>query len=167
MTQDASAEEDRGYAVRIADDSYRWYRSAAIRSRRMYRTSEIATVVVSAAIPLVAVVWPGRAVLPAVLGSIVVIVTGLRGVYAWHENYLRFSGARELVEAERRRYRTGAGPYGDPAARDRELVEAVTRIEQDEMRGWVTVQSSYRRVGAPPPVSEPAGPGSGPAPGGP
>lgn len=42
---------DPGYAMSIANGSYAWYQTAAGRSRRMYRLSETAALIVSAAIP--------------------------------------------------------------------------------------------------------------------
>lgn len=129
------------YALKIARESYDWYRTAAIRSRRLYRASEFGIILVSALVPLSAAVQPGNGVIPAVLGSIVVVVAGLRSVFRWHENYLRFSRAREAVEAERRRFNTLAGPYANSATREAELVEAVTRIEQDEMGQWLKIAS--------------------------
>lgn len=80
--------------------------------------------------------------MPAILGGVVVVLTGLRSVFHWQDNYLRFSGAREAVEAERRLYNTGAQPYVDPVTRDQILAAAVSRIEQDEMAGWVKVASA-------------------------
>lgn len=133
------AAEDESYAMGVANGSYEWYRAAAIRSRRAYRISETATVVISALIPASTALAPGYTVAPAILGSLVVVLTGLRAVFHWHENYLRFSGAREAVEAERRLYRTGAPPYDDADAREQILAAEVTRIEQEEMRGWVKI----------------------------
>jgi uncharacterized protein DUF4231 len=99
---------DPGYAMGIANDSYAWYRTAAIRSRRMYRLSETAVLVAAAAIPATAAITPHNAITPAVLGAVVVILSGLRAIFHWQDNYLRFSGAREAVESERRLYNTGA-----------------------------------------------------------
>jgi hypothetical protein len=93
-------------------------------------------VVVSALIPLSAVLLPTNVAMPAVLGSVVVVVTGVRAIFHWQENYLRFSGAREAVEVERRMYFTGASPYDDAATRDQVLVANVSRIEHDEMGRW-------------------------------
>ena len=123
----------------IAKGSYNWYRSAAIRSRRWYRLSETAVLIVSAAIPATAAIIPHNAIPPAVLGAIVVILSGLRAIFHWQDNYLRFSGAREAVEAERRLYNTGADPYADPATRDQVLAAAISRIEQAEMGGWIRI----------------------------
>jgi hypothetical protein len=123
----------------IANGSYAWYRTAAIRSRRKYRISETAILIFSAAIPATAAVNPHNAITAAVLGAIVVILAGLRAIFHWQDNYLRFSGAREAIEAERRLYNTDTKPYDDPAAKDQLLAAAVTRIEQAEMGGWLKI----------------------------
>jgi len=125
------------YALGIADGSYSWYRTAAIKSRRAYRLSEILFIGISASIPVSAVIRPSSALVPAILGGISVIIAGLRAVFHWQDNYLRFSRAREAVEAERRMYHTSASPYDDPATRDQILAQTVSRIEQAEMNGWV------------------------------
>ena len=130
---------DVGYAMGLANGSYNWYKAAAIRSRRMFKTVEVAVLVIGAAIPTSAVLFADNASIPAVLGAVVVVLTGLRAIYHWQENYIRFSQAREAVEGERRQYRTGARPYDDAATRDQKLAGAVSRIEQEEMRGWVRI----------------------------
>lgn len=128
-----------GYAMTIANRSYSWYRAAAIRSRTMYRVSETAILIVSAAIPAAAAIAPHNAITPAVLGALVVIMSGLRAIFHWQDNHLRFSGAREAVEAERRLYNTGAHPYEDSLTRDQVLAVAISRIEQAEMGGWLKI----------------------------
>jgi hypothetical protein len=129
------------YSVALADGSYDWYKKHAIRARRAYKTAESALVVVAAAIPTSAVLIADSNVIPAVLGAIVVVISGLRSVFHWQDNYLRFSQAREAIEAERRLYNTLAPPYDDASTRDQILAGAVTRIEHEEMRGWVEVAS--------------------------
>jgi hypothetical protein len=125
--------------MNLAGASYAWYRTAAIRSRYAYRISETLILVLSAAIPVSAVIAINNATAPAILGGLVVVASGLRAIFHWHDNYLRFSGAREAVEAERRRYRTQAPPYDVPHTRDQALAAAVTRIEQEEMAGWTKI----------------------------
>ncbi|MFE7270419.1 DUF4231 domain-containing protein [Streptomyces sp. NPDC057623] len=130
-----------GYAMRVANGSYDWYRNAAMRARRCFRLAETLLLLVSASIPVSAVISPGNAAVPAVLGGVVVVITGLRSVFHWQDDHLRFSEAREAVEAERRLYYTGAEPYADPETRDRTLAAHVTRIEQREMGTWAQLAS--------------------------
>jgi Protein of unknown function (DUF4231) len=139
MHQETPESPETSYSLALADSSYGWYRSAAIRSRRFYRLLETVLLVISAAIPASAAIQPDDAIIPAILGSFVVVLTGLRPVFHWQDNYIRFSSAREAVEAERRLYMTNAEPYHDPSTRDQLLAAAITRIEQDEMRTWVKI----------------------------
>ena len=129
------------YALKLANGSYEWYRDRAIRCRHAYRISETAILIISAAIPTSAVIVQNDARLPAVLGAVVVVLSGLRAVFHWQDNYLRFSGAREAVEAQRRFYLTGAAPYDELGTRDQVLAAAVSRIEQEEMAGWIKISA--------------------------
>ena len=107
----------------------------------MYRATEIIVLVTSASIPISAVIAPRNATVPAVLGAIIVVISGLSSVFHWHDNYLRFSRARESIETERRLYHTRSEPYEDLATRDSVLAAAVSRIEQDEMSSWIRIAS--------------------------
>ena len=140
MTADATeTEPESSYAMSIADSSYRWYVSASKRSRRAFRLAELGAVVLSASIPLAAVLTPDLPQITAVLGSVLVVIAGARAIFHWQENYLRFSQAREAVEEQRRLYRVMAPPYDRIDGRDVELVRAVTRIENEEMGRWVQI----------------------------
>jgi hypothetical protein len=133
------------YGVQLANASYEWYRSHAIQARHLYRGLEVALLVLAASIPASAVVFASAAI-PAVIGSIVVVLTGMRSVFHWQENYVRFSQAREAVEAERRSYGSGAPPYDNEATRDQVLAATVSRIEQEELRGWVKIAAELPKA---------------------
>ncbi|MGI5487968.1 DUF4231 domain-containing protein [Microtetraspora malaysiensis] len=138
MTTNSFAESAE-YALRVADESYRWYLRAAIKARRYHRLSEVIQLLISAAIPVSAVLIPDNAQTPAVLGAILVVLTGLKSIFHWQDDYLRFSAAREAVEAERRLYLTGGEPYDDTAIKDHLLVKSITRIERQEMGAWAKI----------------------------
>ena len=127
------------YSMGLAAASYDWYRSHAIRSRKAYKTLEVSALVVTAAIPVTAAIAPGNTTAAAILGAVAVVLSGFRSIFHWQENFIRYSEAREAIEAERRLYNTGAHPYGNKETRDQLLTEAVSRIEQDEMHGWVKI----------------------------
>ncbi|MFF0496459.1 DUF4231 domain-containing protein [Nocardia aobensis] len=122
----------------MANSSYKWYRRAAIKARRYHRLTEVLQLVCSAAIPVSAVLIDGNTTVPALLGAVVVVITGLRSSFHWHDDYLRFSQAREAVEAQRRLFRTGAYPYNSDT-REEVLAKAVTEIEQNEMGAWLKI----------------------------
>jgi hypothetical protein len=139
MTEPAGDGSAPTYAMGLADSSYAWYHAAAIRARRGYKVSECSLLVVTALIPVTGLLWREDALVPAALGSVAVIIAGLRAIFHWQENYLRFSRAREAVEAERRLYITRSRPYEHDATRERRLASAVSRVEQEEMDGWVHI----------------------------
>ncbi|MFB9688522.1 DUF4231 domain-containing protein [Amycolatopsis plumensis] len=135
-----------GPGLALADASYDWYRSHAIRSRRWYKATEVAMIALSASIPVIAAINPASTVVLAVIGAVLVVGSGLRSVFHWQDNYLRYSAAREAIDAERRLYHIGAEPYADPATREEALVRAVTRIEQGEMNSWVKLAAEKPRT---------------------
>jgi hypothetical protein len=138
-------QQEPSYALGIANNSYRWYRNAAIRARRSHRMSAVAIQAIAASIPAVAAISPRSATIPAILGAVIVVLSSLRSIYRWQENYLRFSGAREAVEAERRLYYTNTTPYNDALTKDQTLASRVTKIEQEEMAGWIKVASEQAK----------------------
>lgn len=140
--------EATDYAISLADGSYDWYRSHAVRSRRSFKASETALLVVAAAIPVSAVLSPSNAIPAAILGALVVVITGAQSIFHWRENYVRFSHAREAVEAERRLYRTRSAPYDNPGTRDMVLADKITAIEHDEMAGWIKLASESPKSAA-------------------
>ncbi|WP_424186600.1 DUF4231 domain-containing protein [Actinokineospora sp. G85] len=130
--------------MQTADASYDWYKDKSILTRRLYRLSEVLLVFFSAAIPLSVVIAPDFHLLPALIGFAIVVISGLKSIFNWHENYIRFNHAREAVEAERRRYKSLLSPYDNNETRDGILLESVTRIEQQEMANWTSIASNNR-----------------------
>lgn len=136
--------EETSLGLRLAAESYDWFRGAAVRAWWAHRISDITILGVSALIPISAVVNPDRVLVPALLGGVIVIASGLRTIFRWQENFVRFATAREAIKQERRKFLVGAEPYGDASARDAALVEAVSRIENDEMNAWKKIAGDRR-----------------------
>lgn len=138
MTDSIFPEDADRYAMKIADESFAWYRSRAIRSRKFHKTVDTATVITSAAIPVSGLIADDSGPLvPSLIGALVFVLVGLRSTFHWQDNFLRFSQAREAVEAERRKFLVGANPYDDPSLRAELLVFRITAIEQQEMGTWL------------------------------
>lgn len=139
MSDAASSEINSGYALELANSSYNWYWRAAKKARRYYRLSETSNLLASVAIPVSAVAFPDATLIPATLGGVVALIAGLRSIFHWHDDYMRFSEAREAVEAERRLYLTNSEPYIDTNTRDKVLATSITKIEQREMNAWTKI----------------------------
>ncbi|WP_184815314.1 DUF4231 domain-containing protein [Actinophytocola algeriensis] len=147
MAEDSSSLSDNhDYAWKLLHGSYEWYRDRAIRCRRAHRVSETVILLASSAVPVSIVIFPDGRVLPAILGSLVVIASGLRSVFHWQDNFLRFSEAREAIERQRRLYCTGSPPYDVENNRAQLLVAMLTQIEQNEMSQWLELATERPRV---------------------
>lgn len=118
-----------------------WYSTQAYRNRIGYWTSETLLVVLGAAVPVSTAVTDNRAV-PAVLGGGVVVVTGLRRIFNWQENWARFTGAHALLTTEQTRFLHHRPPYDSADAGENEAVLAlkVREIEEAETQGWLVLR---------------------------
>lgn len=123
-------------AVQECDQAVDWYARNARRCRVRHQVLEVLLLIVGASISVVALAVPAAGVPTAVLGAVVVLLGGLRQVFHWHENYVRFTQACQKLKAERRRYAVGQPPYDDPVQRDKKLVERLNRVEYEETMGW-------------------------------
>jgi Protein of unknown function (DUF4231) len=132
-------------AVRVCEDLIAWYATYAVRARERFRILEIALLVVGASISVAALAWPGTGVPAAVLGGIVVVLTGLRQIFHWQETYVRCMWACQTLKQERRRYDVGEPPYNDPALRDRKLMDVVNTVEAQDTQGWGHLTESRGR----------------------
>ena len=140
VSGDAAAES---YALKVANESYDWYQGRAIRCRRAFRASESLLLLATAFTPITALLI-NSAVPAALLGVLSVLLAGVRSIFHWQENYVRFSAAREAVEAERRKFYVRLAPYDKPG-RNQKLVEVVTAIEQHEMQVWFSIATRRSR----------------------
>ncbi|MFT4295034.1 MAG: DUF4231 domain-containing protein [Micropruina sp.] len=117
-----------------------WYAKAARRARISHYLLEVLLLLVGASVSVAALALPGNGVPAAALGSVVVVLTGLRQLFHWNENYLRFIAAGQALEQERRKYDIGQSPYDDPALRDQRLVEVMNGIQSQETEVWMQLQ---------------------------
>jgi hypothetical protein len=145
------------YALAALEESFDWYSKAAWRAKVGYWISEIALLVVAAAIPASAAFTDNQR-LPAALGAVVVVLTGLRTVFQWRDDWLGFTDACARLKTQRAFYEGRVGEYtgGD---RDERLVQRVREIEGAETATWATLR---RNAGAQRDVGGGAGGSSGP-----
>jgi hypothetical protein len=129
------------------DELARWYTNAARRARIAFFASETAVLIVAAAIPATAAFTPDRRV-PAALGAVVVVLTGLRSVFRWRDSWTRFTEAFLQLETERRLYLAHAGAYAGEDC-DVVLTERVTQIRTAETLGWLAMRRSEEAAGSP------------------
>lgn len=123
-------------------DRLEWYERNADYQRKAFYTAEVAVIVLSAGIP-VATALHAPAAFAAVLGSLVVVVGGVRHVWRWGENWIRSSRALVDLQSEVVRWSTSADPYQTDNA-TAALVIRTEAIVAGETAGWShALQSSH------------------------
>jgi hypothetical protein len=126
----------------LLDQQYTWYRGHAVSAGVRYKVLEITLLVVAALVPVSTVVtdrW-----VTALLGAIVVVLTGLRSIFSWQDDWLRFTEAWQQLQFARTRYVHGLPPYDDAGTRVAKLVQRVQAIQAAETRGWLSLRAEAR-----------------------
>ncbi|MBT2206770.1 MULTISPECIES: DUF4231 domain-containing protein [Actinomadura] len=136
----------------VVSQTWRWYARSATRARFSYYGLELSSLLVAAAIPVSAVVWKS-ATAAAILGAVLVLVTGIRQVVGWHENWMSFAQARHQIEKEIALYGMKHGPYGEAGDSRGLLCATVLEIAEGEGQRW---SARRAQVAATPPVLPPA-----------
>jgi hypothetical protein len=119
-----------------------WYEQNAPYQRKMYYAAEIAVILLSMAIPAATALGAGSDT-AAVLGSLVVVVGGLRHLYRWGENWIRSSKTLIDLQAEVTKWSEGIPPYENTPANS-ELVGRVEAIVAGETSSWATALQSAK-----------------------
>lgn len=114
-----------------------WYARKAWQARQWHFAVGVLLILTGASVSVVALSLPDQGVLVAALGAAVVVLTGVRSLFHWQENWFRFTGACQALKQERRKYIVGDPPYEDPATRHRELVKVMNGIESKETQAWL------------------------------
>jgi hypothetical protein len=126
-----------------AELSEAWYATHAWRAKLGYWGSESLLVIFGAATP-VSTAISSDPIFPAVLGGAVVVVTGLRRIFNWQEDWSRFTGVCAVLETERTKFKHGRQPYNktDQAENEAQLAMKVREIEEAETQGWIVLRKS-------------------------
>ncbi|WP_326673382.1 DUF4231 domain-containing protein [Streptomyces canus] len=136
MLNGTTPDDAVGGALSTVTDLRDWYARQAGKARLGHRVTELGVIVLGAAVPLTVALGLGSTV-AAVCGAGVVVLTGVRGLYQWHENWLDFSDARLSLETELALFAVGASPYDGPN-RAAALVRAAEGVKTAETKQWST-----------------------------
>jgi hypothetical protein len=151
-----------GEPLELLDTQYGWYRSRAIRAGQLYKVLEVALLVFAALVPVSAVVTESW--VTALIGAVVVVLTGLRSIFSWQDDWLRFTEAWQQLAFARTLYVNGMPPYDDPATREATLVTKVQEVQAAEVRGWLALRAEARKGAKEQPPGDAGSPPGVPAP---
>jgi hypothetical protein len=125
-----------------------WYEKQVRRHRQTTYALEVATILVSAAIPAAAAAKASLTVL-GVLGAIVTALAGLRQLLRSNENWIRFSATLVAMQRELVAWSVATDPYDGPDA-DASLATAIESLVGSETSEWTTLRANSQPTPAPP-----------------
>jgi hypothetical protein len=123
-------------------DQLGWYDSKSIQAQRAFKRSKLVQIVVSAAVPVLALA-DVPAVVTATAAAVVVVLEGLQQLNQWQTNWVQYRSTAEALKHERYLYEAKAGPY---TGRDRHqvLAEKIEGLVSQEHAKWA---ETSRRAG--------------------
>lgn len=120
---------------------WRRYQRSSWAARRRHSVVEVTSLVVTATIPALAAFALDVRLIAAV-GSLAVLINGIRALGGYKENWTSRTRARYAIEKEIALFAAKHGPYASPGAAA-VLVETVEEICAGERDGWVALRLSY------------------------
>ncbi len=120
---------------------WRRYQRNSWAARRRHSVVEMSSLVVTATIPVLAA-FAVDARLIAAVGSLAVLINGVRALGGYKENWTSRTRARYAIEKEIALFAAHHGNYATSGAAA-VLVETVEEICAGERDGWVALRLSY------------------------
>jgi hypothetical protein len=125
--------------------TWRWYAGRARISRWAHHTLELVNLLLAAAIPATLALGAPAAV-PALFGAGVVVCGGLRQIFDWHPNWIRFTQVKSEIERQVALFGAALPPYVRSEHAARTLVAAINETIQADLAGWA-IRSRTRPPG--------------------
>lgn len=121
---------------RELDSFFSWYSRAAGRARVAYQTLKMLTLVLAAAVTVLAAsgVPP---ILTACAGAAIVVIEGTQQLFKFHTNWLRYRVVTETLREHALLYLAHLSPYdGGAAAAQGQLGALLRSVIEDERKQW-------------------------------
>jgi Protein of unknown function (DUF4231) len=127
-------------ALVIATRQLAWYGTHKTRARWSHYAGELAAVALSFLAAIAGILGWDPAV-PAVAGSLLVVLALLRGLFQSRESWIAWAMAQAELQKAIDYYATKIEPYDGPD-RDRQLVRRVWEVRNGETEAWKSRKSS-------------------------
>lgn len=137
-------EPDSGY-WRL-EDQIRWYDQKTIDAQRIYKLLRSAQIVVAALVPVTALLFRDQAIIPGLLGALVLILSGFQELGAYQRNWVKYRTTCETLRHEKYFYLGRTGPYDglDDDEAQKTLVNRVEALVSEEHTQWATYLETKR-----------------------
>lgn len=119
------------------------YESKSKIYQTSYKFCKVSELVISAAIPIVSLsdeTIPYAKYIAAILGAILVIITGLYNLYGFHSNWVEYRDICEKLKKEKFLFLSGAEMYKDADDPLSIFVSRVEAFKENENDSWMMSQ---------------------------
>ena len=137
---------DSGY--HRLEDQIEWYDRKSVEAQRIFRTLKIIQIFVAALIPVVSLVRPGSAVIPGILGAVILILEGIQELGMYRQLWQKYRSACEALRHEKFLYIANSGFYKglDETEAKQGLAERVEALISEEHTTWVAQFRESRKA---------------------
>ena len=131
----AELEAARDAVMERLADQIAWYEREAARNNALYKVLRVASIGAAAAIPVLTAAQ-APTVWAAFLGSTVVALEGVQGLFKFHANWVSFAATKEALKRERALFLAGADRYARTLEPLRVLAERSEALAARETDAW-------------------------------
>jgi hypothetical protein len=122
---------------------FRLYSRGATHNRLAYQTSRVATLLLAAAVTVLAAIG-APAALSASLAALIVVVEGAQQLFQWHANWISYRESAETLRRHAFAYAARTAPYDRPDRAER-LAGTLGDLTERENVGWVGTMTARNR----------------------
>ncbi|MEM8628163.1 MAG: DUF4231 domain-containing protein [Pseudomonadota bacterium] len=148
MTENPMVDERAEAASRYdrLEEQLSWFDRNASTSQRSHKMLRFSQIMLAALIPVSALLSPGSALAPGLLGAAVLILDGALELGAYQRNWVNYRRRAELLRREKHLYEGAAGPYQgmDPEDARRTLIVRVEDVIGQETTDWATHMTALK-----------------------
>ena len=132
--------DENEYLEKRLDDQINWYSNKSTQNKKYHIRGNVASIVCSALISLLAGFdlgnQTGKNAILGILGTTIAIITGLASLLKYQDKWTEYRTTAETLTQEKMMYNTLTGPYDNQAEPFKTLVSRVENIISKENSTW-------------------------------
>ncbi len=133
------------YLAQRVQDQIAWYDQKSSWNQRQYKRLKLTVIILSVTIPfltgLIEKFGLPLTILVGIMGVCIAIIEGLQSLYKYHDNWLEYRKAAELLKREQLLFNARSGPYKTDFSLAN-LVERCENIMGLENQQWLAFQQT-------------------------
>jgi hypothetical protein len=130
------------------NDRIKRFEIDANKYRLRFRVFQIIVILASGIIPIINlsdIASPATRFISSILGSLIVIVTGITQMDKNHEMWILKGSVEQALKHEKLLFINGVYPYDNPDTNKSELIKKMNKIISSHLESYFTVVGEYRQ----------------------